>query len=121
MAGRSAASQRRAATPSEPSPAVSGTADIPNAVTIDFAAAKRKRDHPYYCAVNMEQELFAYSDGTVWPIRNWFGVDAEPCAKEFAAVAIAGGDDPNKGPWFSIILADYGLGPLAATEGGEVA
>lgn len=77
---------------------------------IDFAAAKQKREHPYDCAVNMEQELYAYSDGTVWPIRDWFDIDGKPCAKDDAVYAVAGGDDPQKAPWFGIWLASFGLG-----------
>jgi len=78
---------------------------------VDFAAFKERRENPYDRAVNLEQELFANSDGTVWPIRDWLGIDGEPCAKEDAVYATAGGDDPNKGPWFGIWLASYGLGP----------
>ena len=77
----------------------------------DLSAFKHKRDNPYDSAVNLEQELYAHTDGKVWPIRSWGGIDGEPCSKDDAVSAIAGGDDPNKGPWFLIWLAAYGLGP----------
>lgn len=70
------------------------------------------RDRGYYEAVNMEDELFAYCDGRVYPITNWFGVDNEPCAKEDAVVAVAG----RCFVWFAIDLAAFGIGPLANLE-----
>ena len=78
---------------------------------VDFAGFKRHREHRYDCAVNLEQELYAHSDGTVWPIRDWLGINGEPCLKDEAVYATAGGDNPNKGPWFGIWLASFGLGP----------
>lgn len=77
----------------------------------DFATFKRKREHPYDCAVNMEQELYAHSDGSLWPIRDWMGIDGEPCGKDDVVFASAGGDDPKKGPWFAIWLSSFGIGP----------
>lgn len=69
-------------------------------------------DRGYREAVNMEDELFACCDGKVYPITDWFGVDTEPCAKEDAAVAVAG----HCFVWFVIPLADFGIGPLAKEE-----
>lgn len=86
-------------------------AERSSAAVTDFASAKLKRENPYNCCVNMEQELYAHSDGTVWPIRDWMGIDGEPCGKDEAVYASAGGDDPNKGPWFGIGLASFGIGP----------
>ena len=93
----------------------------------DFASAKRKRDHPYDCAVNLEQELYAHSDGSVWQIRDWMNIEGEKCGKDDAVFATAGGNDPDKGPWFGIWLASFGLGPhqdkvkamLAAMDNSE--
>jgi hypothetical protein len=59
----------------------------------------------------MEQELYAHSDGTVWPLGGWIGIDGEPCAKDEAVFATAGGEDVSKGPWFGIWLYSFGLGP----------
>lgn len=69
-------------------------------------------DRGYSEAVNMEDELFACCDGHVYPITNWFGVDCEPCAKEDAAVAVAG----RCFVWFTFALASFGIGPLANME-----
>jgi hypothetical protein len=60
----------------------------------------------------MEEELYACCDGKVYPITNWIGLDSEPCPKEKAVVAVAG----RCFVWFTITLADFGIGPLATTE-----
>lgn len=66
-------------------------------------------DRGYYEAVNMQDELFAYRDGKVYPITNWFDRRGEPCPKEKATVAVAG----RGFVWFSLRLSDFGLGLFA--------